>query len=227
MNVCAILLSYQRPQNMARIIDETLRAPSVGRIIVSNNNPDIDLRQWVDFGDSRISLLQQTSHCSPAKRFALALEEDAGHFLCLDDDLFLRGEQIQYLLDRLAQRPERIHGMYGQLRRAANAGFQSGIHAINREVDVLNRSYFFTRQHLDRMSGLGRALGFSDLTQAEMADDVLLSFSGEGKPLCHAIGPFEDCPTSHDPDIAVFMRHGFDPFREAVYQQLCRLTGRE
>ena len=225
MSVCAILLSYQRPYNMARIIGETLRAPSVDRIIVSNNNPDVDLRQWITFDDSRVVLLQQTTHCSPAKRFVLALEEEAEHFLCLDDDLFLSGKQIQHMLDCLARQPTRIHGMYGQLR-LADARFESGIHTQEREVDVLNRSYFFTRTHLHRMAELGRQLGFTDLSQAEMADDILLSFAGEGRPLCHAIGPFHDCPTSHDPAIAVFLRPGFDEFREAVYRKLCLLTRR-
>jgi len=229
MSVCAILLSYKRPQNIERILKNLLATPSVGHIVLSNNNPAIDMAKWFDVKKYPIEFIQQTSAAVCAKRFEIALELPYDYFICPDDDLFLNTEQLEMLLGYAQQDKSRIHGMFGQIKsfQQGQVGFFSGIQGLTCEVDILNRIYCFSRQQLLKMVELAKLIELNSIGDALHIDDLLLSFCGEGRPVCHNLGPFEDCPTSEEAGVATYTETGFDATRLAAYRRLADITGRQ
>ncbi|TAM54364.1 MAG: hypothetical protein EPN57_07055 [Paraburkholderia sp.] len=196
------------------------------RIVVSNNNPDVHLEQWFDPIDARIEVLNQPTASICAKRFELAMHEPFEYFICPDDDLFLSGKQIETLIGLLKAEPDRVHGVFGEVRsfKAGRLRFGGGIHRIECEVDVLNRSYAFTQAHLLRMNELAVALGYRHVGEALYIDDILLSFSGTGRPVCHDLGELAECPSSDEPGVATYLEPGFDKVRMEAYLRLQQLT---
>jgi hypothetical protein len=57
--------------------------------------------------------------------------------------------------------------------------------------------------------------------------DVILSYGSPKKPMCHDLGPLEDCPSSNDPRIAVWRRRGFVETRRKLILALEELQARE
>jgi hypothetical protein len=224
MSVCAIVLSYKRPQNIERVVLPLCASTSIDKVIVSNNNPDIDLREWLGRAsyEAKVSLVQQPQRSICAKRFEVALNESFDAFICPDDDLFLTTAQIDALIDSLRLEPNRVHGIFGEIHWFENARLRlgGGICAIECEVDILNRCYAFTRQHLLQMSVLAKELGYRDVGDALFIDDVLLSHCGDGSPICHDFGPLDSCATSDTPGIATYRETGFDEARIAAWLRL-------
>ncbi len=182
MSVCAILLSYKRPQNIEKILRSLVSSQSIDHIVLSNNNPDINMSEWVNLSDFDIEFIQQPKHSVCAKRFEIALQTDHDYFICPDDDLFLTPQQIDFLVRTGIENKEKIHGMFGQIKAFTRegVGFTSGINALTCEVDILNRVYCFSRLHLERMVELSALIGLSSVGDALHIDDLLLSFCGEG-----------------------------------------------
>jgi hypothetical protein len=228
MSVCAILLSYKRPQNIERIVMNLNATPSVSHIVLSNNNPAVDMTQWFDVKKYPIEFIQQTSAAVCAKRFEIALELPYDYFICPDDDLFLNAEQLESLLEYAKQDKSRVHGMFGQIKsyQQQEVGFFSGIQGLTCEVDILNRIYCFSREHLLRMAELAKLIDLNSVGDALHIDDLLLSFCGEGRPVCHDLGTFEDCPTSEEVGVATYTENGFDATRLTAYRRLADITNR-
>jgi hypothetical protein len=226
MSTCAVLLSYKRPHNMQRIVDAVLDVSEIERVILSNNNPDIDIREWVD-GRGVVEIINQPVRMLYTKRFEIANAVDCPFFFCPDDDTFLSSDQIRFLLDQLRRKPAVAHGMYGQLSAFRDGRFclASGAHGVTCELDILNRVYCFTKQHLDRVMELSRRLGHASVNEAIYMEDVLLSHAGAARPICHDIGPFDQCPTSDLVGIATYKEDGFSEIRERGYRQLRELLG--
>lgn len=218
----AILLNYRRPQNIDPIVCALLRTPSVQSVIVSNNNPRCNLQRWVRVRDDRVVFLLQPCERNTAERFRIALQTAAQEFLAVDDDIFLTPRQYEALCSALRWNPTVPHGICGQVWRE-DGTFQHGICGVEREVDVLNRAYAFTREHGENFRRLLEHLGMWDdaaAWQSSAWDDLVISVAGMGKPLCHDVGPFRDCPTQAGPD-AVWRREEFFAFRERFYPRLC------
>ena len=156
-----VVLSYRRPANIARTVDALRRAERVARVIVSNNSPDVDLAAQLP-ANPRVELRRQTRHCRSGTRFLIAAQTDAEHFVAVDDDLFVSGEQIDRLLAHLAEDPSVPHGgPWGQrLVRTSDGriGWQGPLFPDQR-VDVLNRMYAFTRAHARRFVAIPSRLG--------------------------------------------------------------------
>jgi hypothetical protein len=228
MSVCAILLSYKRPQNIERILMSLSATPSISHIVLSNNNPAIDMAQWVDFKKYPVEFIQQTSAAVCAKRFEIALELPFDYFICPDDDLFLNVEQLETLLGYAQQDKSRIHGMFGQIKsfQKGQVGFFSGVQGLRCEVDILNRIYCFSREHLLKMVELAKLIDLDSVGNALHIDDLLLSFCGNGRPVCHDLGSFEDCPTSEEAGVATYTETGFDATRLNAYRRLADITSR-
>lgn len=226
MSVCAIVLSYKRPQNIERLVLPFVASTAVDKIVISNNNPDVDLLAWLGRvnGLPKVGIVQQAQRSLPGKRFEIALAEPFDAFICADDDLFLSTAQIDALLDALRSEPNRVHGVFGEIQSFVNGNMQlgGGIHGIECELDILNRCYAFTRDHLLQMSALAREFGYKSLGDTLFVDDLLLSHCGDGPPICHDLGSLESCETSETPGIATFRERGFDEARMALWLQLAR-----
>jgi hypothetical protein len=54
-----IILRYARPQNIQPILETILQARSCARIVLSNNNPAIDINDHIALSADRLTVLQQ------------------------------------------------------------------------------------------------------------------------------------------------------------------------
>jgi Glycosyl transferase family 64 domain len=227
-NACAIVLSYKRPQNIGRIVESLLATPGIQRVIVSNNNPDVDLGDWFRARDARVEVRIQPKHEHCIKRFEIAMETKFDLFLCPDDDVFLSPQQYERLLSILRSDSQRVHGIFGEIPSFGPEGIRlgGGITGIDCEVDILNCCYAYTHAHAQRMFDLLRGAGIDDSEGAKHLDDVYLSFAGEGRPLCHDLGPFEKCTTSDLPGIATWTEPEFQRRRIDAYLRLSTLRPR-
>lgn len=226
-NTVFILLSYKRPQNMRRLIEPILASGLASRILLSNNNPEVDIASYLGAELSGVELICQSRPQPAAKRFEIAREIDAEKFIALDDDIFLDAAQLQALLRALLADPSVPHGIWGQ-RLQVQAGrpfLRSGYCNIDGEVDVLNRVYAFTRLHVESFFALLGALDIGEAAGIGPADDIVLSFAGEGRPRCHDLGAYRTCPTTDAPGIALWREAGFSEHRLKVFARLLRLAG--
>ncbi|MBU2259629.1 hypothetical protein KKC44_03395 [Patescibacteria group bacterium] len=217
----AIIQNYKRPWNMEPVVKALLATPLVGKVIVSNNNPVCDLGKWFKLKDERVELIRQPKERSTAERFRIAKEIDSEFFLAVDDDLFLRHDQYQKICDALIKNPSVPHGVCGQVLNEYG-GFNYNIHGTNQEVDGLNRIYAFTKDHLDNFCKMTKSMGIDDNSEMwskSLWDDMTISLSGNGKPICLNIGEYLDCP-SQGGRSAAWTQEGFFEFRESFYKKL-------
>jgi hypothetical protein len=209
-----ILLSYKRPHNIPVIVESALRAPSVGHIVVSNNNPDIDLRKYYDYKahGSRITLLCHERRVRQGIRFELPARFPHEYYLSVDDDVLLLPEQIETVLGLLREDPRRIHGVFGE----SPANWPAVVHQILKilgedplvgypfktgysaggescEVSHLTNAYAFSARHVARYVELCTALGITDLETFGNGEDLVLSHSGSLPPKVHDVGPVYQC----------------------------------
>lgn len=225
MSVCAILLSYKRPQNMDRLI-ATLRAvDEIDKIILSNNNPDIRIEDWLS-DTLDVEVINQPQHAHCYKRFEIALDQPYDRFICPDDDIFLGSDQYRSILERFHQDPDKVHGVRGQVQTffGGKPVLKSGVSGVDTELDVLNCLYAFSRAHVERYFGLAEEIGITQSAQMVNIDDLLISFSGKGRSRCHDVGPLEFCSTQDDDEIATWRQPGFYDERMKRYLDLVSLA---
>jgi len=220
-NFTAIILSYKRPQNIERICEIILTIPDVIQIIVANNNPSIDLNDFVKIKTPRLILINQRKNFGCVKRYQIAHRQQSNYFLSIDDDLFLSKVQIEYLMQKLIEDSDRPHGFWGQNYKIDRGKivFEHGIINKDTYVDIINRAYFYTKAHVAELFKLVR-LTKTLINDVGPCDDIFLSFSGAKQPLIHHIREYEDCPTSNEQGIAFWLEPGFDSKREAILQRV-------
>ncbi|WP_148212515.1 hypothetical protein [Hahella chejuensis] len=216
-SVTAILLSYLRPENVQKIFGQLAKSKYIGKIIVSNNNPDIDLCLYIE-QHPKLSLIQQVVHYPPWIRFEFAAHDSANYFLSIDDDIFLSLEQIDLLLERLFNGPAVPHGVWGQRIVNTPKGLKlvDGVQRENRSVDVLNRVYACTKEHVLNSFRLLKILGLNHARKIGPFEDVLLSFGSMEKPLCHDLGVLDECDSSSSMEKALHMKPGFIGLRQQL-----------
>lgn len=225
--VVFILLSYKRPWNIGCLLSPIRSLDLPKRIIISNNNPDIDLIPFLPPEADDIELVQQPQHCLAIKRFELARNISAKCFVCIDDDIFLTQAQLMGLLEAYTCNPHIPQGVCGQvlLERDGTMVLKGGFRNLARKVDILNRVYVFSSEHVMRFFQLLSLLGFDEAEELGHADDIVLSFCGNGAPLIHDLGPYESCVTDSEPGIALWKEEGFTEHRMEIFERLRRLTG--
>ena len=198
-----ILLSFKRVRNIEPIARSLARLDCIERILVSNNNPAHRIRDWVGFREPRLVLLDQPSETFCGIRFVLARQEPGSFFLAIDDDVFLQPEQVQRLFEALLESPQRVHGVHGEVFPAARSrDWGRAVEGSREEVDVVNQVYAFTHAHVEELFRMAEALG-EDVVDC-IGDDMLLSFSGKARPLCHAVGPVLRCLSASRERVATF-----------------------
>jgi hypothetical protein len=237
-----VLLSYKRPQNLHPIIRALLKASFVERIILSNNNPDIRMEDWVGLRDERLRIINQPKRTAPGIRFSLARETQGRFFATIDDDVYLSPTQLRTLFEALVRAPAMPHGVRGE-RYAPDepmpytheqlenfmgkvpdyGGWRPGMEGVNASVDVINGVYFFTREHVEEMFRLAEALKL-DVDGLFNGEDILLSFCGTERPLIHDLGDrFLNCLSEVRHGVATFTQEGFYPRRTEFFQALREL----
>lgn len=215
----AVLLSYRRPQNIDLLLRVLLRTRAVGRVLLSNNNPEVPIRDWITVASPRLVVIEQKEPTGPASRLFLARDAGGSHFLLLDDDLFVYPEILDRLCAALLLDPSVPRGLIGQEWDAEKAALRSGVGGFDGELDVLNRVYALTAAQLHRAIALLGETPASDPREI-VWEDLLLSFSGEGRPRCVRAGNWLDCPTADERGVSVMSRPGFRDRRLAVFLRL-------
>lgn len=218
----AVLLSYKRPRNLPWIAKSLLKNDFVERVIVSNNNPEMSMEDWFDFSDSRLQLVNQDVRRRAGYRYEIAKDLTEEYYIFIDDDLFLLPSQIAALYRELLKNPGPAHGVWGQRFYKDGDGFswKSGFSHFDGELDVINRAYFLTRRHVDNFIWNLHELGIERVVDLKFGDDMILSFSGEKRPLCHDVGLLIDCPTKDSDDIAIWKENEFFDYRSGLYERL-------
>jgi hypothetical protein len=197
-----------------------LRCDFVTKVVVSNSNRNVRIREWVKTGDPRAVLIDETEPTQPGHRFVLAVRESGDYFLSVDDDIFLTPRQIALLFEQLVRNDAVPHGVKGNLYEPAWAN----AFGHDQEVDVLHGVYAFTRRQVAVTTALAETLGLAPLSGLRNGEDILMSFAGRARPKIHAVGRITECASNALPGIALwksidgFMderRRLFDRAREA------------
>lgn len=219
-----IILSFLRPQNIHRICESILQLEEVEKLIVSNNNPDVNLAEYVNIIDERFAIINQKEKSGAFKRYEIARDINAQLFFSIDDDLFLNKAQMKYLMNKLLENPSAPHGFWGQnyVESQEHVSFEYGIINKNGNVDVLNRAYFFTNDHVQEIFNLLQKTKTTAI-EVESCDDIFLSFSGKEKPVTHDIKTFVDCPTSNQEGIALWKSVDFDNKRIDMLKKILKV----
>jgi hypothetical protein len=220
-----IVLSYRRMNNIPAIVRNALLCDFVERVVVSNNNPEVDLKPRLPDDESRLVLVQQEQRRWPSFRYELARDEPGTYFLCIDDDVFPSPWQLRRMFRALLRDPSAPLGTFGQvynpeLRRLV--GIRRRIwswRSYTQPVDVLLQTYAFTRKHLDRYFALLSAIGVVN-DEIHSSEDVVISFAGDRRPTCTDTGYVFECLSSRNATIATHQQDGFEAFRQDLYQRL-------
>jgi hypothetical protein len=198
--------------------------------VLTNNNPDVDIERWVKIRDPRFQLVTQKRKKGCGMRFEIAAALPNHYFISIDDDLFLKPEQIASLYRSLLDEPGVPHGLVGQHRRFETDDGDSGWElkgspaGYTGPVDVINCVMAFSREHVTKYHELLGLIGMGGVDDIGSADDIVISASGSGSALCHHFGPTLSCPTTADPDIAMFQQRGFRERRKRIYAQVHAAT---
>lgn len=227
----AILLSYKRVRNMEPIVESLLRTSFVERIVVSNNNPEYRIADWIRVRDPRIHLIDQPRRTPAGIRFELALQEPGPFYLSIDDDILLYPDQIRRIFRHLVANPVVPHGIHGEMYFPDDPAFDEKLGwatdiRSEQGVDSLNCVYAFHRNHLLEMQRLAGLIGL-DVGAVANGEDVLISTCGKGRARVHEVGPILICLSSHRAGVATWRtRQNFFAERGALLQRLRAVKNR-
>jgi hypothetical protein len=222
-----IILSYKRMRNISRIVRSVLLCDFVDRVIVCNNNPDVDLRPYVPERDARLDLLQQNTRQWPSYRYELARDCPSSYYICIDDDVFPTPWQLRKLFTALLRKPDAPVCSAGQiwdrgagrLRSIKHSPWSRRRRPQSRPVHALMQMHAFTREHLERYFRLVEEMGIENAA-VHSSEDVIVSFAGRTRPKLQDVGYVAECPTAYDLQIATHGRDGFVTFRHHLFDRL-------
>jgi len=220
-----IILSYQRMGNIPVIVRNALLCGFVERIVISNNNPDVDLEPYVPLTDPRVELVQQRRRRWPSYRYELASAHPSEYYLCIDDDVFPTPWQLRRLLTALVADPEAPRGSAGHTYDRLSGKFDYYLPPLflrrhqGRPVDVILHTYAFTRRHLQRYYTLLAEIGIGN-DDLESSEDVIISFAGTRSAVVVPVGRMYECASFKDPAVATHQQSGFDDFRKDLFLRL-------
>jgi hypothetical protein len=221
-----ILLSYRRVRNMEPLVANLLHTDFVEKVIVSNNNPEYRIGEWIRLRDPRLQLIDQPQRTPPGIRFELARHEPGPYFLSIDDDVLLYPEQVLRLFEHLVANPGVPHGFQGEEYKPDHPRLWDVALRGEREVDNINCLYAFHKDHLIEMERLADQLGI-ELRELANGEDLLVSASGAGRPRVHELGQVLICLSSHREGVATWRsRRNFFQERRELFGKLRALKPR-
>jgi len=214
-----ILSGYQaeRMKNIEPLIRAALKCTFVEKVIVSNNNPQLRIRDWVKITDRRLTMTDQVVRRGAGYQWEL-IKQEAAHFaLAIDNDILLFPRQMASLFAHLAAKPEVPHGLAGE----TGLGY---IQSQETEVNTLFQVYAVTGRHVQRYFDQLKAIERIDQAVADsveiFGDDLVISALGAGLPLIHNIGLVLRCATANRIGVATFSLADFDAKRAAIQKCL-------
>jgi hypothetical protein len=228
----AVVLSYSRPANINWIVESLLACDFVSRVVVSNNNPEYDINDWIRRRDPRVFLLNQARPTKQGIRFALARSVDSPYYFLIDDDVFLYPSQLGVLFEHLVADPAVPHGLFGERRAEANERhppnypFRIAVRRQEAEVDHITQVYALSHEVLRDAFVLLRHLEIDALEEFANGEDIVLSFAGKRKPRIHDVGRILQCRSMALRGIATFVSTDkFFEERTRLHETLARYRG--
>jgi len=202
-----------------------LKCDFVERVVVSNHNPATRIRDWVRIDDPRLTLVDQGVRRGPGWAWLVAAEFDPAFLISIDDDLLVMPHQVKDLFLSLLVEPSVPHGRAGS--SAGTYHHCPAAPAGEMNVDVLYGIYAVTRTHLKRYCEILQALpadgDVSSETIEYLADDIVISRTGDARPKIHNFGRLIYLPTFDKPGVAIHMEPEFEETRGRVRRALDRL----
>jgi hypothetical protein len=223
-----IVLNHKRPENVGQIARYVLRCGFVGRLIVSNNSPAYPMARHVTVQDPRLVLIDQPEPSGVGISLELAREHRSRWYLRIDDDIFLHPAQLQWIYWNLRTFADSPHGIFGAAfvpgkNPAAEWPFVHRRHHSG-PIEILNGLFAFSDRHLDEYFRLCGALGITNQRTLMNGEDIVLSFSGQARPMVHHVGPVWECASEALPGVALHQsRPRFYEERWALYSRLLQL----
>ena len=220
-----VILSYKRENNIDRILTSVLLCGFVDRVIVSNNNPDIDVTRHISHRDPRLTIIQSQEHKVASSRYDVARSCDSEYFICIDDDVFPDPWQLREMFACLVRNPASPVGSTGEVFDHFHKKFrQVRPHTLfagdrSRTVDVILHIYVFTKRHLERYFENVSAMGQTN-EAIHSSEDVIISFCGDQASTFLDVGDMPTCSCWNNPEIATYHRSGFWQFRLELFQKL-------
>ncbi len=215
-----ILLSYRRPQNIEPIVRAALKCSFVQDVVVQNNNPEVDIDDWIGISSERLRTYNSPTRLGPRSRWTAAARVGGTHYLAIDDDVFLFPGQLAALFSQLLRNPDVPHGVHGVVY--LEAGEPAHVARSEGSVDVLHQLYFVTDRHVNRFHEvLAKLADHAPEVRAllnRIGDDIIMSHCGAGPARIHDVGRIPICPTSHAKGIAVNQRDDFLVDRALIFE---------
>jgi hypothetical protein len=223
-------MSYKRERycNIEPIVRSLLQCKCIEKVVVSNNNPEVRIQDWVKLSDPRLRLIDQDQHRHNGFRWNIAEPESGDYFLAVDDDMFLYPKQFTKLFAHLLEKPQVPHGAIGScydLNKREN-GHIAYSYCQNKElqVDVLHCVYAVTRQHVSQYLNYVEKVHMDGITESTLGlrfgDDIVMSQTGIGPAAIHDLGKLLVCPTSNVKGVATYLEPNFYSYRDSLFVQL-------
>lgn len=207
----AIILVHKRPANLALQVRAALHAPSIGEVIVSCNNPEVRLDDWIGLTSPRLRLLEEAGR-NQTRRYRIALDSGAERFVLPDDDVLMSSEALDAFCLSLPANPAYPLGIAGQ-RCSDDGAWESAVVGAHEEVDVLNRAYVCTREHAAGVFRNAELLGWNEQElYSNPADDLLLSYTGTALPRLVDVD-FVNCISHAHRAISTYRQENFNKLR--------------
>ncbi len=221
--VSAIIPVYspERLRNVKRQIELLKKCDFIERIVISNHNPDIKLKQVLEDSDDRIVVVDQNTRRGCGYQWLVLKTFQPDLIFSIDDDMLLFPFQLVKVLEELESNPGVPHGV---------AGWSGRVYLKNQEVCVnrLTQFYAITIEHLGNYFELVDAIASGDGDIKELiefwGDDLVISRTGSDLPRIHKVGVIIQDRTATKLGVATFTYDGFLDNRKKVSNLLKEIT---
>ncbi len=108
------MLSWKRPLTVKKLIEQYLDLDIIDEILIMNNNPLLDLREYLDPEEQKTTIIQSTRDLGLYSRFTTAALATNDCILFVDDDILIPHATISALFHEWEQNPLSCHGIFGR-----------------------------------------------------------------------------------------------------------------
>jgi hypothetical protein len=209
-----VLITYYRPVRMEHInhlLRNIFKCNFVGKVIISNHNPDIKIDSLIKVRDNRLTVINQHVRRACGYRWLVADQYSPEYLIVMDDDILIFPWQLKSLFESLLLEPQMPHGFAGMIFYRLN-GFVY-YEREEKEVDYICEVYALTGSQLKKYMELRNDFVFRNHSLEDTvdyyADFIFLNRVGQQKPKIHDGGRLFRCSTYNEVGTAMHKENGF------------------
>ncbi|QVL50285.1 MAG: glycosyltransferase [Thiocapsa sp.] len=227
-----IINSYNRVKNIQHMVQAALKCDFVEKVIISNNNPQVQIENWVNVSDDRLLLIQHKFRKRCRYRWIIAAKTPRRYYIAIDDDLFVSPEQLKKLFESLIDDPSVPHGMFGSVyisndpNNEEMSSAYSYFNSKNVTVDVLHQIYAVTDEHVSNYFDLLAKIRGNNREVSKflrrIGDDIVMSHAGSERPKTHDFGFVLECASHNRAGLATFQDLEFSQKRIRIFREVRR-----